>query len=42
MIDNTGKTLAEIGELRLIDEIILPMARSFDLATRSGDECAFM
>jgi thiamine-monophosphate kinase len=42
MIDYTGKTLAEIGELRLIDEIILPMARSFDLATRSGDDCAFI
>lgn len=37
-----GKTLAEIGELRLIEEVILPMARSFDQATGAGDDCAFI
>lgn len=42
MSDNSGKTLADFGELRLIDEIILPMAREFDLSTRSGDDCAYI
>jgi len=37
-----GKTLAEIGELRLLEEVVLPMARSFDSATGAGDDCAFI
>lgn len=42
MSDYGETTLADYGELRLIDEIILPMAREFDLATRSGDDCAYI
>lgn len=37
-----GKTLAEIGELRLLEEIVLPMARRFDQTTGTGDDCAFI
>jgi thiamine-monophosphate kinase len=37
-----GKTLAELGELRLLEEVVLPMARSFDQATSVGDDCAFI
>ena len=37
-----GKTLAEVGELRLIEEVILPIARSFDQETGAGDDCAFI
>lgn len=37
-----GKTLGEIGELRLLEEVVLPMARRFDPATAAGDDCAFI
>lgn len=36
------KTLAEVGELRLLEEVVLPMARMFDQATGVGDDCAFI
>jgi thiamine-monophosphate kinase len=37
-----GRTLAEIGELRLLEEVVLPMARAFDQSTLAGDDCAFI
>lgn len=37
-----GKTLAEIGEFRLLQEVVLPMARKFDRETTAGDDCAFI
>jgi thiamine-monophosphate kinase len=37
-----GRTLGEIGELRLLEEFVLPMARRFDEATDAGDDCAFI
>lgn len=35
-------TLAELGELRLIEEVILPLARECDLDTLVGDDCAYI
>lgn len=37
-----SSTLADLGELRLIEEVILPMAREFDVATGVGDDCAYL
>lgn len=36
------KTLAEVGELRLLEEVVLPMAGRFDQTTGTGDDCAFI
>lgn len=36
------KTLAEVGELRLLEDVVLPMARQFDATTNAGDDCAFI
>jgi thiamine-monophosphate kinase len=41
MIDD-ATTLAQLGELRLIDEVILPIARAHDMATEAGDDCAYI
>jgi thiamine-monophosphate kinase len=35
-------TLQDLGELRLIDEVVLPIAREFDLETPAGDDCAYI
>jgi thiamine-monophosphate kinase len=35
-------TLQDFGELRLIDEVVLPIAREFDLETLAGDDCAYI
>jgi thiamin-phosphate kinase len=35
-------TLQDFGELRLINEVVLPMAREFDLDTSVGDDCAYI
>jgi thiamine-monophosphate kinase len=35
-------TLAELGELRLIEEVILPLAQRFDIETIAGDDCAYI
>jgi thiamine-monophosphate kinase len=35
-------TLAHLGELRLIEEIILPLARKCDVRTVAGDDCAYL
>jgi thiamine-monophosphate kinase len=37
-----SSTLADLGELRLIEEVILPLAREFDVATGVGDDCAYL
>lgn len=34
--------LNDLGELRILEEIILPLARSFDQSTEVGDDCAFI
>lgn len=35
-------TLQDIGELRLIDEIILPLARKYGTENQLGDDCSFV
>lgn len=35
-------TLAQLGEFRLIDEVMLPLAESFGLGNTGGDDCAFV
>ena len=35
-------TLGELGELRLIEEVILPVARQHDVNTLAGDDCAYL
>lgn len=35
-------TLGECGELRLIEEVVLPIAREFDMETPVGDDCAIV
>lgn len=35
-------TLEDFGELRLIEEVILPIAREFDVMTTAGDDCAYL
>jgi thiamine-monophosphate kinase len=35
-------TLADLGELRLIDEVILPLAKEFGLGNIDGDDCAYL
>ena len=40
MIDTM--TLGQLGELRLIDEVILPTARLHDMETVAGDDCAYI
>lgn len=35
-------TLGELGELRLIEEVILPVARQYDADTHAGDDCAYL
>lgn len=35
-------TLAEAGEFRLIDEVVLPLAEQFGLGNTGGDDCAFV
>ena len=35
-------TLADLGELRLVDEVILPLAREYDVKTAVGDDCAYI
>ena len=34
--------LKDYGELRLLEEVILPIAREFDPGTRAGDDCAIV
>lgn len=34
-------TLEQLGELRLIEEVILPTARLYDMDTEAGDDCAY-
>lgn len=38
----SGQTLEDIGEFRLIEEILLPLARRFESETLIGDDCAFI
>ncbi|HZG07954.1 MAG TPA: AIR synthase related protein [Allosphingosinicella sp.] len=35
-------TLAEVGEFRLIDEVVLPLAEALGLGNTGGDDCAFV
>ena len=35
-------TLGECGELRLVEEVVLPIAREFDVETPVGDDCAIV
>ena len=35
-------TLAELGEFRVLEEVVLPLARSADVLTHVGDDCAFV
>ena len=37
-----GLTLENLGELRLLDEIVLPLARELDVETIVGDDCTFV
>lgn len=41
-MSHTPLTLADLGELRLIEEVILPLAREFDITTGVGDDCAYL
>gem|GEM_PF-2063262 len=36
------ETLGDVGEMRLIDEVILPLAREYDAETSAGDDCAYI
>lgn len=42
MTTTSGETLQDLGELRLVDEIIMPLARAYDTTTRAGDDCAYV
>ena len=42
MKGNRSPTLADLGELRLIDEILLPLAREYDVRTAVGDDCTYI
>jgi thiamine-monophosphate kinase len=35
-------TLADLGELRLIEEVLLPLARKSDPTTEVGNDCSFL
>ena len=35
-------TLGDLGEFRVLREVVLPLARSADGLTRAGDDCAFV
>src|SRR4051812_35802224 len=35
-------TLADLGEFRILAEVILPLARRADGVTEAGDDCAFV
>lgn len=35
-------TLGELGEFRLIDEVVIPLAESLGLGNTGGDDCAFI
>jgi thiamine-monophosphate kinase len=35
------ETLSDLGELRVIDEIVMPLARLYDGETDVGDDCAY-
>ena len=35
-------TLEDYGELRLIEEVVLPLAREYDVTTTVGDDCAIV
>ncbi len=39
---NDAMTLGQLGELRLIEEVILPLARQHDMDTVAGDDCAYV
>lgn len=39
---HVSPTLADLGELRLIEEVVLPLAREFDVVTGVGDDCAYL
>src|SRR5208283_3466775 len=41
-MDLKRSTLQDFGELRLVEEVVLPIAREFDLETRAGDDCAYI
>jgi thiamine-monophosphate kinase len=41
-MSNSNLTLGDLGEMRLIEEVILPMARCLDLNTLAGDDCAYL
>lgn len=36
------ETLGDVGEMRLLDEVVLPMARKYDHETSAGDDCAYV
>ncbi len=40
--DSPHPTLEDLGELRLLDEVVLPLARRYDTKTSAGDDCAFI
>jgi len=41
-MSQTSITLWDLGEIRLIEEVILPLAREFDVETGVGDDCAYL
>lgn len=43
MIDHQeNSTLADFGEMRLINEVILPLGKEFDLESTTGDDCTYV
>ena len=39
---NRSLCLRDVGELRLIEELVLPLARAHDAQTDAGDDCAYL
>ena len=42
MSNDLGLTLADLGELRLIDEVLLPLALEYDSNTEVGNDCSYI